>query len=173
MMNLLERLISPTFQEHGPDRMSQSHPVAHYRRLTEWISHLFSLSRALLWNDVDLNTRIIDLIARATREFEAAPLEARFTYPPGGSASSPESPLALLGPYHRGREFGTPPTRRLRYILPSVDATLRDVVTRPQASLIGASRELCWDSTRTNTFILRAREFLIWHFSLVVDVQVC
>lgn len=119
-----------------------------------------------------MDSRIIDLVARATQEFEAAPLEARFTYPPGASRSSPEPPLALLGPYHRGREFGMPPTRCLRYILPSVDVTLREVVTRPQATLIGASRELCWDSTRTNTFILRTSEFLIWHIGLMVGLQV-
>lgn len=135
--------------------------MAHYRRLTQWISHLLSLSRALIWNDVNVNTCIIDLIARATREFEAAPLEARFTYPPGASTSSPNLPLALLGPFGRGREVGVPPTRRLRYIVPSVDVTLQDVLSRPQATLIGASRELCWDATRRNTFILRTGKCLV------------
>ncbi|KAG8964472.1 hypothetical protein FRC00_002252 [Tulasnella sp. 408] len=141
--------------EHSPD----PHPPAHYRRYHAFIDHMQDLHRLLNWSEVNLDTRLDDLVRRATREFEDGPLEARFRHPHGPNDTSHVA-LALLIPWNRGREAGNPPTRRLRFCPTPAGVTLRDIIYRtafsPQiAASIAIGRELNWDPVQANTWILR------------------
>ncbi|KIO30080.1 hypothetical protein M407DRAFT_20747 [Tulasnella calospora MUT 4182] len=155
MINVEILLYPPV--EQSPDL--HPGPLAYYCRSSSFISHLNALHRVLFWNDVDINTSLIDLVERATRDFETGELRAEFTFPLECPGVTPLA-LALLVLYNRGREVGDPPARRLRFQEVPAGVRLREALHRTQTtpsttSVLTIPHELCFDLGQPNTLILR------------------